>query len=281
MHHIVPKHAGGLDNKENLIKVLPEEHLFLHNLRYKAYNDKKDFIAVRFIVNGFENKQTESIKLFVNQEKFRLRFARFRQSIYYFRKKHSWHTKEGLKRISESRKGKKIGRCVETGEIVGVFDSNDQIFLSGKITHHSKGRHVYYHPETKEKIFCKVEDKPEGYIGNLCDFNGTKNPRYSNITDEEIIEFVDRLCYIIKQETDLKIFPPMKIIQEIWNKINTKTFPNLCGGLRSGFRFDGDIKNLIDPISKKYCLEYSRYSKQYRKNFNQERIIDAYHRIYR
>lgn len=56
-HHIVPRHAGGTDDDDNLVNLLPEEHYFAHLLRWKAYNSRKDFLAVRFIVNGIENKK--------------------------------------------------------------------------------------------------------------------------------------------------------------------------------------------------------------------------------
>ena len=52
-HHVVPKHDGGSDSDDNLIVVLPEEHLFIHTVRYKAYGNRSDFLSVRYMINGY------------------------------------------------------------------------------------------------------------------------------------------------------------------------------------------------------------------------------------
>ncbi|NDE11305.1 MAG: HNH endonuclease, partial [Chitinophagia bacterium] len=62
-HHIIPRHAGGNDNVLNLAEMLPEEHYMAHLLRYKAYNDRNDFLAIRFMVNGYINKKILADKI--------------------------------------------------------------------------------------------------------------------------------------------------------------------------------------------------------------------------
>ena len=44
-HHIVPKHAGGTDDPENLIRVTVEEHAELHFARYLQYGEMGDWLA--------------------------------------------------------------------------------------------------------------------------------------------------------------------------------------------------------------------------------------------
>lgn len=44
-HHIVPKHAGGGDNPENIIRISPEDHVAAHFYRYQAYLEIGDKVA--------------------------------------------------------------------------------------------------------------------------------------------------------------------------------------------------------------------------------------------
>lgn len=55
-HHIVPRHACGGNGFENLVSLLPEEHFLAHLMRYKAYGQREDMLACRFIMNGIIGK---------------------------------------------------------------------------------------------------------------------------------------------------------------------------------------------------------------------------------
>ena len=44
-HHIIPKHAGGTDSLENLVKLTIEEHAEAHKVLYKEYNRWQDRVA--------------------------------------------------------------------------------------------------------------------------------------------------------------------------------------------------------------------------------------------
>ena len=44
-HHILPKHMGGLNNKDNLVRVTIEEHALLHYELYLQYGKKADYLA--------------------------------------------------------------------------------------------------------------------------------------------------------------------------------------------------------------------------------------------
>ena len=44
-HHITPKHAGGDDSAENLVRVTIEEHAELHFARYLEFGDYGDLVA--------------------------------------------------------------------------------------------------------------------------------------------------------------------------------------------------------------------------------------------
>ena len=44
-HHIVPKHAGGTDDPDNLIELTVEEHAEAHRILYEQYNRWQDYVA--------------------------------------------------------------------------------------------------------------------------------------------------------------------------------------------------------------------------------------------
>ena len=51
-HHIIPQSQGGTNEISNLVDLLPEEHIFIHFLRFKAFHKAKDLQAVKFCLNG-------------------------------------------------------------------------------------------------------------------------------------------------------------------------------------------------------------------------------------
>jgi hypothetical protein len=53
IHHILPKHAGGTDDIENLIAVSPYEHAQLHLERYEKHGDFRDLCAYYMIGYNF------------------------------------------------------------------------------------------------------------------------------------------------------------------------------------------------------------------------------------
>lgn len=45
VHHIIPRHAGGDDSKENLIRLTYKQHIFAHHILWKAYKNGSDYSA--------------------------------------------------------------------------------------------------------------------------------------------------------------------------------------------------------------------------------------------
>lgn len=45
VHHIVPVHAGGTDDPENLVELTVEEHAEAHRKLFETYNRKEDYLA--------------------------------------------------------------------------------------------------------------------------------------------------------------------------------------------------------------------------------------------
>lgn len=140
IHHIIPRSLGGKDTKSNLVEVLPEEHLFLHMLRYKIYNQREDALAIRFMLNGFDNKPLLSRTKISLTKTIRTGYAWLRTHSAFIRKTHGWQTADGRRRISEARAGTMPARDTSTGQIVGAVSINHPNVLSGQWVHHSKGR---------------------------------------------------------------------------------------------------------------------------------------------
>ena len=148
IHHILPKSLGGKNNSENLIELLPEEHLKCHWLRYKALGDKEDFLAVRMMLNAsFLSEKTDFIhkKSFLDlpeeiiSDYFLKIYQEYKNEIYNFRKTHGWQTENGRERISKARKGKTPCIDSKTGKIIGSVDNTHPKVLSGEWIHHTKG----------------------------------------------------------------------------------------------------------------------------------------------
>ena len=280
-HHIIPKSVGGSNNTDNIVTLLPEEHLFAHLIRYKAYGERCDFIAIKFVINGFNGKKKlKNIKTCLNR-KIRNSYAWMRQNSSSFRKTNGWQTKEGKHRISISRKGTFPVKDVLTGEIVGSVEKNHPKVVSGEWVHHSKGKHKFFNKKTGEGRYCNKND-----LDNIEDWvsasnkddqtTGTNNPKYSGITDDEIYDFYVKVASVIAEKYQFNELPGLKLIKLIWDeKHKFRKFPNLGGGAKSGFRFNGDVKNnLISPVCKELNLEYNRYNKM-RNKINVKEVLDA------
>ncbi len=74
-HHILPKCKGGLNGKENLIRLTPEDHLFAHIVLAKIYGGKL-WVAVKAMENlaNKKTKRTDALRL-------RVRFGFIRKAL--------------------------------------------------------------------------------------------------------------------------------------------------------------------------------------------------------
>ena len=122
-HHIIPVKCGGKDNKENIIELLPEEHIFAHQLRFKAFNNRVDILAVRGCLNKHKFFKKNKNDLILNK-KILSGYAWIKQNSYILRLNNSWHTQKGLENISNSKKGKIVVKDVKTGKIIGMVNKN-------------------------------------------------------------------------------------------------------------------------------------------------------------
>ena len=61
-HHIIPKHMGGDDSKENLVYLTPEEHALAHLELYEKYGKYEDAMAYNFLTANIEGGTLEGYK---------------------------------------------------------------------------------------------------------------------------------------------------------------------------------------------------------------------------
>lgn len=99
-HHIVPRCMGGIDDKENIVKLTPEEHFVAHQLLVKIYTDVPGLVyALARLSSGKStvrnNKLYGWIKRILSTERSK---AMLGHKIWVNRK----HTKETKEKISRS-----------------------------------------------------------------------------------------------------------------------------------------------------------------------------------
>ena len=221
VHHILPKSLGGKNNPENLIQLLPEEHLKCHWLRYKAIGDKEDFLAVRMMLNtkflsqkfeSFHKKKFLELPEEVVSDSFLKIYHEYRDEIYNFRKTQGWQTEEGRKRISEAKKGKTPCVDANTGEKIGSVDVNHLKILSGEWVHCTKGWTSAIDLETGGQVRVKA-GQIDGikYKSIICS-EGEKNVRFNKDfykTFDEFIkdaeEFFKEIKLIVSENIILKL----------------------------------------------------------------------------
>ena len=91
-HHIVPRHADGTDDKENLISLPYREHTLAHYYRWLAYKEEGDQLAFLFMSRMTEEARRLAAKMSIKTHK--------KNQINFFSKE--WQSQQG-------KKGGKIG----------------------------------------------------------------------------------------------------------------------------------------------------------------------------
>lgn len=156
IHHIIPKSLGGIDTSDNLVELLPEEHIFIHMLRYKIFKTREDMLAVRFMLNGFESCKKNYVGNL--SKKIRMGYAWIKQNAAEFRKETGWQTEDGRRRISEARKGTMVVKDYVTGEIIGAVETDHPRVINGDWVHHTKGR-IFSEKEKRQ-----ISDRNQGQL---------------------------------------------------------------------------------------------------------------------
>lgn len=265
-HHIVPRHANGTDDSSNLVSLTPEEHYFAHLVRWKAYNSRNDFLAVRFMVNGL-NKESLAAQFPGEQiNTLKNKLARWKQHIQTFRKEHNWHTAEGAAKISAARLGKMPVVDKLTGESMGSVDVNHPKVISGEWVHVTKGKLSVTILESGERVIIPSHE----YDKNIHKLNGPKQDGKNNGNYKEVIsEFVEECYDVIDKLVKNNHIQKSDFLKEII-PISEKYYKNAISEAWFSSKF-GNFSNFVDMYNKardqsviynRYYRDSSKYSKK-------------------
>ncbi len=133
-HHIIPKCFGGIDSRENIVKLTLREHYIAHLLLYKSQTDKrKSYQMLKTLVMmkgkskfNFNSKNYQTLREeFCKQQSIRMSgkqhpmygSSRSGEENPFYGKTHTTKTR---KKISESRKNNIIAKDTRNGEISWV-----------------------------------------------------------------------------------------------------------------------------------------------------------------
>ena len=230
-HHIIPTKMGGGDTDDNKVVLLPEEHLFIHMFRYRLYKTRVDMLAVRYAINGYNNKRSlNGVKMAISKRLLN-GVAFMRQNSATFRKEHGWQTPDGLRRISEARKGTMVVVDKITREPIGCVSTSHPKVLSGEWIHHSTGYLSAYDNILEKKVRITTKEYAEGRerYKSVKVSSGSNNANHSGLSDEDIINYGVELCLM---ENKIVSYP--RLILYAKNKYNINIPKSL-----SACRFEG------------------------------------------
>lgn len=256
-HHIVPRSIGGYDTADNLVNLLPEEHIFVHYLRWKAFKNHIDLCAVNFMISGFDNVKNNCITKVQMNKIIRQDFSRKRIAFGKFISKHN----KGHPAISAARKGKMPVKDANTGIIIGSVPTNDPRVISGEWIHHSTGRKMTAEQRKVRSILS----------------SGAGNPNYYKISNKE---YLDQTVEYIRNFTDNGRF----IKCQYKKYCIDNDFVYIINF--SSHRFDGLRENFIDAI-KDECAKlqipfvYDRFYRSQEQKKNLSKLQSSKMREYR
>lgn len=95
-HHIIPRHAGGTDNPDNLVELTVEEHAEAHRKRYEEQGCWQDYIAWQGLIGRMKSEEICRVAVSMAQKGNKNRLGKT-------------FSEESRKKISESLKGRKNG----------------------------------------------------------------------------------------------------------------------------------------------------------------------------
>lgn len=175
-HHIIPKHAGGGDNPENIIELTIEEHAEAHRILYETHGHWQDRLAW-LALSGQIGKE-EAIKIAQQngdkswmqteegKEILRNRWVtrRKRGTDIPWNKGLTKHDHEGLQTLSiRNKELRKEGRLSNIGDIVRGKPRSEQ--------HKKNLKESLKSVQKKQCPYCKREFRPGMYArwhGNRC-----------------------------------------------------------------------------------------------------------------
>lgn len=167
-HHIIPKHIGGDNSNQNLIRLTLRQHTLAHYILYKGYHRQEDKIAWLMMSGQTEEGLLERRKLAVlrsNQsDKVKILKEKFKDKKWVEQRKikskntkllnnnNRYYSEEGRKKLSESMKNREITddfRQKISKARINEFNNLSEKELLDRFSHLKKENHPMYGKERK------------------------------------------------------------------------------------------------------------------------------------
>lgn len=149
-HHVVPRHAGGSNSKDNLIKISLKDHILAHKIRHEVYKSPYDLSAYNYMM-GQSAKGKKAICA-ANGAKSKGRKL----------------TQEHKDKISKATSG-------ENNPFYGKTHTSQ---VTERLKENSTGRR--WKEETKQKLSKTLKSRPDITNPRKCK---VKNVEYSSLTE--------------------------------------------------------------------------------------------------
>ena len=138
-HHILPKHMGGTDDKDNLIELTPKQHALAHKKLYEKHGKWQDLFAYKALSGRLKNED-------IHREKARMANIGNKNFL------GKTHSKETRKKISKGNMVAKLGNTYRLGK-THTNKTKNQISNSLKGNSNKLGKTGYkLSEETKKKM---------------------------------------------------------------------------------------------------------------------------------
>jgi len=156
-HHIVPRHAGGANDKENLVKLSLKDHMLAHKIRYEVYGNRYDLSAYSYMTG--QSAGAKRAICAANGAK-----------------------SKGRKLTEEHRK-----KLSKPGELNPFYGKTHTFEAKHKIREKAIGRE--WSKESKEKLSKTLKSRPDITNPRKCRINGVA---YSSLLEASKILGTDR-----------------------------------------------------------------------------------------
>ena len=138
-HHILPKHMGGTDDRDNLIELTPKQHALAHKKLYEKHGKWQDLFAYKALSGRLKNED-------IHREKARMANLGNKNFL------GKTHSKETRKKISKGNMVAKLGNTYRLGK-THTNKTKNQISNSLKGNSNKLGKIGYkLSEETKKKM---------------------------------------------------------------------------------------------------------------------------------
>tara|TARA_R110002074_G_scaffold102174_1_gene220709 strand:- start:161 stop:835 length:675 start_codon:yes stop_codon:yes gene_type:complete len=145
-HHIIPRSAGGSDDKSNLIRLEYRDHVIAHYILYKANPTNSNWIAYR-LMSGIDNdkkKLVEQLKLEAISKRDNTTICTPKSN-----KKRSKSVKSYMESLTPKERSTIYGKHKENHPFWGVNRKGKKAANYGQ----SKGEYIVWNPEGKKLHF--------------------------------------------------------------------------------------------------------------------------------